>query len=145
VVGLGVIGAAAGVAGMIAGGVKMNQLHGEIQKQSAELGSQQQRVAAVQALHANVSGLILLSNKAQTEVGTILTSWDVLKGQMQALTDDLGKGNKNFDSSRFVDLRMDVTKAAEDWKALSETAKKFAKINIQIEEGVVRIGEKKAA
>lgn len=145
VVGIGVIGAAAGVAAMIAGKVKVDQIGNEIKAQSANLDRVQQRVAALSTVKTNVENLIVLSNTAQAEIGKLVTAWDLLKGGMQAVVTDLGNANKKFQASQFIDMKSDIGQAEDDWKYLAELAKKFANINIKVEEEISVIGQRKAA
>lgn len=145
VVGLGVIGTAAGFATLIAGLVKVRQLGNDIAQQSGDLGAVQQRILALRSVQTNVDTLIKLSGTAQTEIGKLVTAWDLLKGGMRSVADDLANSRKRFDALQFVDMRTDFAKAEEDWKSLTEIARKFTNINITLEDKVNPASDRRAA
>jgi hypothetical protein len=145
VLGLGVIGAVGGAATMIASMVKIRQIGDDIKSKSADLGRVQQRVMALQAVQTNVNNLITLSSTAQTEIGKLITAWDLLKAGMQSVVNDLDSSSNRLKTSHFVEMKSDLGKAEADWKDLSDLAKKFASITIHVEENVALINQQKAA
>jgi hypothetical protein len=145
VVALGSIGSAASVGLRLIAMLKIQQLGGQITRQSGELESVQRRLFALQSVQTNVDSLIRLSGTAQAEIGKLLAAWDLMKGGIKAVADDLGNARQRFDALQFVDMRTEFVKAGEDWKVLVERARPFTRIHTTLENEIALVEDRKAA
>lgn len=112
----GIIGAAAGIATLIAAEAKINQLMGQINQDQQTMTELNQQIASLTLLMNHLNTLITLSQAAGAQIQLVNEAWHVLVADLTTVIIDLR--NAEIDSMNLVALQNDLNSANADWQAL---------------------------
>ncbi len=125
----GIIGAAAGIATLIAAEVKIQQLSAKIAQDQASMNNLNQQIAALKVLENNLTTLISLSSAASQQVELIIQTWQVLEQEITQVITDLNKAQGDLSNLNLGQLQTDMNQANTDWQALQSFCTVIAGIN----------------
>ncbi|MBO9548019.1 HBL/NHE enterotoxin family protein [Pseudomonas sp.] len=114
----GIVGAAAGIATMVAAEVKIKQLRSEIAADTTRMNAVTQQSASLAALNDQLSKLIQLSQAAGSLIGLLLKVWEELEGELNTVLTDLGNCKGNVDNLNLPELQRNLNLANQDWQTL---------------------------
>jgi hypothetical protein len=124
-----VIGAAAGIALMIAAQVKIKQLVYAIEQDERDMKGVNVQIAALKVIENNLTTLVSMSKAASAQVDLILKAWDTLEKELVAVLDDLTAADGDVQRMDLPALRMDMAQANADWQALQSFCSVIAGIH----------------
>jgi len=114
----GIVGAAAGIATMVAAEIKIKTLNSEIQADTARMNAVTQQSASLAALNDQLNKLIELSQAAGSLIGLLLKVWEELEGELNTVLTDLNNCKGNVDNLNLPELQRNLNLANQDWQTL---------------------------
>ncbi|WP_085675972.1 MULTISPECIES: HBL/NHE enterotoxin family protein [unclassified Pseudomonas] len=114
----GIVGAAAGIATMVAAEVKIKQLRSEIEADTTRMNAVTQQSASLAALNDQLNKLIQLSQAAGSLIGLLLNVWEELEGELNTVLTDLNNCKGNVDNLNLPELQRNLNLANQDWQTL---------------------------
>ncbi|HDS1681202.1 TPA: HBL/NHE enterotoxin family protein [Pseudomonas putida] len=114
----GIVGAAAGIATMVAAQIKIKTLNSEIQADTARMNAVTQQSASLAALNDQLNTLIELSKAAGSLIGLLLKVWEELEGELNTVLTDLNNCKGNVDTLNLPELQRNLNLANQDWQTL---------------------------
>ncbi|WP_060485013.1 HBL/NHE enterotoxin family protein [Pseudomonas sp. NBRC 111123] len=114
----GIVGAAAGIATMVAAQIKIKTLNSEIQADTARMNAVTQQSASLAALNDQLNTLIELSKAAGSLIGLLLKVWEELEGELNTVVTDLNNCKGNVDTLNLPELQRNLNLANQDWQTL---------------------------
>lgn len=114
----GIVGAAAGIATMVAAEVKIKQLRSEIEADTTRMNAVTQQSASLAALNDQLNKLIQLSQAAGSLIGLLLNVWEELEGELNTVLTDLSNCKGNVDNLNLPELQRNLNLANQDWQTL---------------------------
>jgi hypothetical protein len=115
----GILGAAAGIALLIAGEVKIQQLSAKIAKDQADMKNLNAEIAVLNVMIQNLNTLITLSGAASKQIALVLAAWHAMEADISAVISDINAAESDLSSLNLAGLQSDLTRANADWQALS--------------------------
>lgn len=116
----GIIGAAAGIALLIAAEVKIQQLAAQVAQDQLQMNELNQQIAALTLLGQNLNTLISLSSQAGQQVELLLTAWRALEAEIGQVITDLDNAQGDLTQMNLPQLQSDMNQANADWQALQQ-------------------------
>jgi predicted nucleic acid-binding Zn-ribbon protein len=114
----GIIGAAAGIAVIIAGSVKIKQLSAEIAQKQENMSDLNRQITALNVLLQNLQNLITLANAAGEQIKLVIKAWQAMEADITAVIRDLNSAQTDLSKMNLPALQADLTQAAADWETL---------------------------
>lgn len=114
----GIIGAAAGIATLIAAEVKINQLSAKIAQDQLNMTNLNQQIASLTALMNQLNTLISLSQAASAQIQLINQAWQVLDQDITNVINDLQSAQTDLSNMNLTALQNDLNSANADWQTL---------------------------
>lgn len=124
----GIIGAAAGIATMVAAEVMIKNLRTEIDADTTLMNTITLQSASLAALNDQLNKLIELAQAAGTLIGLLLNVWEELEGDLNTVLTDLGNCEGNVDSLNLPELQRNLNLANQDWQTLVGLCNSIASI-----------------
>ncbi|WP_449433782.1 HBL/NHE enterotoxin family protein [Pseudomonas putida] len=124
----GIVGAAAGIATMVAAEVKIKSLRSQIEADTTRMNVLTQQSASLATLNDQLNKLIELSQAAGTLIGLLLTVWEELEGDLNTVLGDLQNCQGNVDSLNLPELQLNLNLANQDWQTLVGLCNSIASI-----------------
>ncbi|GAA4716469.1 HBL/NHE enterotoxin family protein [Phytohabitans rumicis] len=113
-----VVGAATGIALMIAADVKIKQLTAQVELDQKNMKELNVQIATLKLIEENLTTLVKLSEAASAQVELILKAWDSLEKEILAVLDDVTAAQGDVERMNLTALRTDMAQANVDWQAL---------------------------
>lgn len=114
----GIIGAAAGIALIIAGSVKIKQLSAEIAQKQANMSDLNRQITALNVLLGNLQTLITLANTAGEQIKLVIAAWQTMEADITAVIRDFNSAQTDLSNMNLPGLQADLNQAAADWQTL---------------------------
>ena len=124
----GIVGAATGIALVVAAEIKMGALKNEIQATTSRMNAVTQQSASLAALNGQLNKLIELSQAAGTLIGLLLKVWEELEVELHTVVTDLNNCKGNVDSLNLPELQRNLNMANQDWQTLVGLCNSIASI-----------------
>jgi hypothetical protein len=116
----GIVGAAAGIALMVAADVKIKQLSAEIKKDQANMNDLNQQIASLEILVTSLDDLANLAQLASVQMKLLMEAWTTLGTELKTVITDLENANGDVSNLDIAGLQRDLNIANADWKTLRE-------------------------
>jgi hemolytic enterotoxin HBL len=116
----GIVGAAAGIATLIAADVEIQKLSLQVAKDQVQMSDLNQQIATLTVIEQNLQELITLSQQASQQVQLILDTWSTLEQEITAVITDLDDAQGDLSSMDLPQLAADMTDANADWATLQQ-------------------------
>jgi hypothetical protein len=116
----GIVGAAAGIALVVAASVKINQLSAEIAQDQAKMDDLNQQIASLEILVTALDDLVKLAQLAGVQMKLIMQAWGTLGTELKTVIKDLENANGDVSNLDIVGLQRDLNTANADWQTLRE-------------------------
>ena len=114
----GIIGAAAGIATLIAAEAKIQSLTGTLNQDMLDVSNLNQQITALGVVIQDLQTLIALSNAASQQMGLVLLAWQALGADITVVIADINAAEGDLSSLNLVGLQNDLNDANADWLAL---------------------------
>jgi len=124
----GIVGAAAGIATMVAAEIKIKTLRSQIEATTSRMNAVTQQSASLAALNDQLNKLIELSQAAGTLIGLLLQVWEELEGELNTVLTDLNNCKGNVNSLDLPELQQNLNLANQDWQTLVGLCNSIASI-----------------
>lgn len=124
----GIVGAAAGIATMVAAEIKIKTLRSQIDAATSNMNATTQQSASLAALNDQLNKLIELSQSAGSLIGFLLQVWEEMEGELNAVLTDLNNCEGNVDSLNLPELQRNLNLANQDWQTLVGLCNSIASI-----------------
>ena len=124
----GIVGAAAGIATMVAAQSKIQTLRSEIDTATTRMNDVTKQSANLAALNGELTKLIDMSQAAGTLIGLLLNVWDELEVELKAVLTDLNNCEGNVDTLNLQELQVNLNLANQDWQTLVGLCNSIASI-----------------
>lgn len=134
-----VASAAATIATIIIAQQKIKADYSTIQGDEAQIGTLNTEIAALSTLQTNLNNLINLSNQAQQQLQLILTAWQQLETEIQAVINDLQGATGATNPLNVDTLLADLNAANSDWQTLVQFCNVLKGINYTILPGTTNL------
>jgi hypothetical protein len=115
----GIIGAAAGIALMIAAEVKINQLSAKIAQDQLSMTGLNAEIGVLNIMIQNLNNVITLAGTASQQIALVLAAWQALQTDIQTVISDINSAESDLSSLNLTALQNDLNRANADWQALS--------------------------
>jgi hypothetical protein len=116
----GIIGAAAGIATMIAASIEIQQLSYKVAQDQADMSDLNQQIGTLTVIEQNLQELIALSQAASQQVQLILDMWSTLQHEIAAVITELDNAQGDLSSMNLPQLAADMNEANNDWATLQQ-------------------------
>lgn len=116
----GIIGAAAGIATLIAANIEIQKLSYQVAQDQVQMSALNQQIATLKVIEQNLRQLIALSQQASQQVQLILDTWSTLEQEITAVITDLDTAQGDLTSLNLPQLVSDMNDANTDWATLQQ-------------------------
>jgi hypothetical protein len=115
----GILGAVAGIALLIAGEVKIQQLSAKIAQDQVDIRGINAEIALLNTMINNLKTVITLANAAGQQIALVLAAWQAMEADITTVIGDLNAAETDLSGLNIASLQHDLTQANTDWQALS--------------------------
>jgi hypothetical protein len=116
----GMVGAAAGIAMLVSGSVKVQQLSHKVAQDQAKMSELNQQIASLEILVTSLDDLVNLAHLAGEQMKLLMEAWKTLGTELKTVITDLENANGDVSRLDIAGLQRDLTAAKADWQTLRE-------------------------
>jgi hypothetical protein len=124
----GILGAVAGIALLIGGSVKIQQLSQKIAQDQADMKGINAEIALLNIMINNLKTVITLASAGSQQIALVLAAWKAMEADITTVIGDINAAERDLSSLDLVSLQHDLNQANTDWQALSSFCKTIAGI-----------------
>lgn len=120
---------------------KLNAARKKYAEDTAHLSQEHQQVASLSIMSHSVSKLLSLNKDMQNSLQDVTDWFEQSALQIQTVSDDISDSKTDISADDWFSLKLDITQAQKDWKALETYSNQWAKAATTIVNKVVNINK----
>jgi len=115
----GILGAVAGIALLIGGSVRIQQLSAKIAQDQADMKGINAEIALLNIMIDNLKTVITLAGAGSKQIALVLAAWQAMEADITTVIGDINAAERDLSSLNLVGLQHDLNQANTDWQTLS--------------------------